>query len=201
MEQRTTLGEAVERHLHDEGFPPDGGLSARWGVARVGPVPICVPNTAVRRKAIPYHDANHVISGYSHDAIGEAEIAAWELGSGCKGYVASWVLNWASLVPGLTKAPNRLYRAFVRGRHTRNLYGIDLKLVRDAHVEEVRRMCGLEDPERPATVADTVLFLAVAVLSPLVGLVPVAISVATSPLWYREGAHRQRRIASDGVTL
>ena len=32
--------------------------------------------------ADPYHDLNHFVSGYGNDAIGEAEIGAWELASG-----------------------------------------------------------------------------------------------------------------------
>jgi hypothetical protein len=188
-----TLRQAVERHLAAEGFAPDGGLGDRWAVARVGPVPICVPNTALRRRAVPYHDANHVISGYGHDAVGEAAVGAWELGSGCGREPAAWVLNWSALVPGVVQAPRAVFRAFVRGRHTRNLYGTDLAQMMPLPVDEVRRRCGLDRGEVRATLADTCLFAATVALAPLVGLLPLAVSMVTSPVWIREGAHRRRR--------
>lgn len=66
MNQQATLRVAIESHLAEEGFAPDGGVAERWAVTRVGPLPICIPNTAARRRAVPYHDANHVLSGYEH---------------------------------------------------------------------------------------------------------------------------------------
>lgn len=89
MDPDITLREALKLHLEEHGFVPDGGLDEKWVTVRVGPVPLCLPNTVSRRRATPFHDLNHVVSGYEHDAIGEAEISAWELGSGCKRYAAA----------------------------------------------------------------------------------------------------------------
>ena len=84
------LREALRLHFAENGFPPNGGLSRKWEVVRVGPVPIGLPNIACpRRRATPIHDLNHLVSGYGHDAMGEAENAAWELGGGCRNYVAA----------------------------------------------------------------------------------------------------------------
>ena len=55
-------------------------MSDKWALVRVGPVPVGIPNVAARRRATPIHDLNHLVSGYGHDAMGEAENAAWELG-------------------------------------------------------------------------------------------------------------------------
>src|SRR5579884_2877796 len=196
MNQQATLRATIERHLADEGFAQDGGAAERWVVARVGPVPICIPNTAARRRAVPYHDANHVLSGYAHDLLGESEIGAWELGGGCRNYAAAWVLNWAALVPGLLFAPGRMFRAFVRGRRTGNLYGLDLDQVLDLPLTEVRRRFGIVATDYRPTVADFFLFAVVALLAPLVGLIPLVLAAATSPAWIAEGAHRHRRAAA-----
>lgn len=195
MNQQATLKATIEAHLAEEGFGPDGGVAERWAVTRVGPVPICIPNTAARRKAVPYHDANHVVSGYEHDLVGESEIGAWELGGGCRGYVAAWVLNWAALVPGLVVAPRRMFRAFVRGRHSRNLYAFDLDQLLELPLAEVRHRCRLVASDDPtATIADGFLFAVVVALAPVVGSIPVVLAIVTSPAWLADGAHRHRRI-------
>jgi hypothetical protein len=60
---------------------------------------------------------------YETDLPGEAEIAAWEIASGCARYHAAWILNFGAFGAGLVVAPRRLFRAFLRGRHTKtNLY-------------------------------------------------------------------------------
>ena len=198
-QEQSSLRAAVESHLAEEGFGPDGGISERWAVTRVGPIPICIPNTATRRRAVPYHDANHVLSGYEHDLIGESEIGAWELGGGCRSYVAAWVLNWSALVPGLALAPKRMFRAFVRGRHTRNLYGFDLDEVKELPLGDLRRLCGLEDRPHRATMADYMTFALTVALAPVVAVVPLVLAIVTSPLWLAQGAHRQRRIVPTGL--
>src|SRR5690606_19170971 len=72
-----------------------------------------------------YHDLHHVVTGYRTDVVGEAEIGPWEVGSGCGGFAAAWVLNLYAMVLGLLwGAPGAVFRAFVRGRRTRNLYGV-----------------------------------------------------------------------------
>lgn len=65
-----TLREVLAQHLADNGFRAD--LHDKWAVIRVGPIPMCITNVAARRRAVPYHDLNHVVSGYGHDGLGEA---------------------------------------------------------------------------------------------------------------------------------
>lgn len=192
MDQNLTLREALQDHLGDEGFPPDGGNSERWVTARVGPLVFCLPNLRVRQMATLPHDLNHVISGYGHDLIGEAEISAWELGGGCGRYVAAWFMTRAGLVPGLVVSPRRMFSAFVRGRRTGNLFTRDFVELLDLPLGEVRRLLGL-DRTCKWRWADVVSFLWTAALSPVAGAVPFAISRLTSPAWLASGAHRQRR--------
>jgi hypothetical protein len=186
-----TLGDALARHLAENGFPPDGGLSERWAVVRLGPIPVCFPNIRSRRRAIPYHDLNHVLSGYGHDDLGEAEVGAWELGSGCKVYLVAWILNWSALPLGW-RSPRRLFDAFVRGRRTRNLYGADLEKIKSLPIDAVRADLGL-DRHYTGTTGDAALLLGLFLLAPVVGAIPFLASVLTSPLWLAEGAHRNTR--------
>ncbi|HAM01466.1 MAG TPA: hypothetical protein DCQ30_04470 [Acidimicrobiaceae bacterium] len=190
-----SLQRAVELHLAEHGFPPDGGIGERWVVVGLGPVPICFPNTRARRLATPIHDLNHVLSGYGHDALGEAEIGAWELGGGCERYWAAWVLNWSALLPGVVRAPKRLLRAFARGRRTGNLYGARLEKVRQRPVTELRHELGLDEDHRVRT-RDAVLFTGVVCLAPVVALIPGVAALVTSPLWLAAGAHRRHRSAA-----
>ena len=187
------LREALRIHFAKNGFPPDGGMSKKWGVVRVGPVPIGIPNIAARRRATPIHDLNHLVSGYGHDAMGEAENAAWELGGGCHDYAAAWVLNCAALGLGILRSPKRVFAAFVRGRRSKNLYGVEIATVIDLPLSTVGTQLGLDDARHDGTALDLMLFGTVVAVGPMVGAVPFIVSVVTSPIWLANGAHRERR--------
>jgi hypothetical protein len=187
-----TLREALAQHLAESGFAPDGGLGDRWTFVRFGPIPICIWNTPARKRAAPFHDLNHVVSGYGNDALGEAEIGAWELASGCKHYFAAWVLNWSALLLGL-RSPRRILAAFVRGRQTNNLYDADTDRVLDLPLGAVRGELGLDRPVRPRG-PDFVLFAGAVLLAPLAATIPSVISILTSPLWFPTGAWRIHRV-------
>ncbi|HEY6878572.1 MAG TPA: hypothetical protein VI299_11170 [Polyangiales bacterium] len=167
---QSTLRAARARYFLLNGFGPDGGYEARWVAFKVMSLPIMLPNQGGRRRAVRYHDLHHVLTGYPTDNVGEFEIAAWELAAGCGDYWAAWGLNVAALAGGCVTAPRRTFRAFVRGRASRSLYGEDLERVLDATVGEVRSELGLDaaDSARPA-IGDRVLFLALAGLGLWVG--------------------------------
>jgi hypothetical protein len=192
-----SLQDAVRQHLLESGIPADGGINDTWVVVRLGPIPFCFPNTNMRRKTVPIHDLNHVLSGYGHDAVGEAEIGAWELGGGCKGYWAAWILNWSALVPGMLKTPTRMLRAFARGRQTGNLYRTNVEDLRCKPVAEVRKALGL-DRQYPVRVSDFVLFAGIVVLSPVAALIPALAAILTSPIWLLSGAQKKRRTMAEG---
>jgi len=118
----TSLQEARAEYFEANGLGEDGGYARRWAKVRLGPVPIWIRNTAGRRAALLPHDLHHVATGYDTTLIGEAEIGAWELASGCGHYYAAWLLNIAAVLIGLPIAPARVWRAFLRGRHSENLY-------------------------------------------------------------------------------
>lgn len=115
--------EARALYFADNSFGEDGGYNERWvKLAQVGPIPLGFPNTPGRLAAVRYHDLHHIATGYDTDFVGEAEIAAWEIASGCTRFPAAWFLNHVALVLGVIREPSRIRRAFARGCRTQNLY-------------------------------------------------------------------------------
>jgi hypothetical protein len=122
-EPMMSVHEARARYFADNAFGDDGGYQDRWVILyKLGPIPLGFPNTAGRIAAVRYHDLHHLATGYDTDIIGESEIAAWELASGCSQFPAAWVLNSLALPVGVLRASERMQRAFARGCRTRNLY-------------------------------------------------------------------------------
>lgn len=117
-----TLREARELFFARSGLGVDGGYSDRWVRVEAKPFPFYFPNTRSRVKAAKLHDLHHIALEYQTDWPGEAEIAAWEIASGCGRYLWAWLLNLGAFAVGMALFPRRLFRAFVRGRHAANLY-------------------------------------------------------------------------------
>jgi hypothetical protein len=106
-----TLREARARYFRESGFGEDGGYAKRWVEVQLGPIPFAFPNTQARVRAVRYHDLHHVVTGYATDVIGEAEIAAWEIASGCAGFATAWILNLYALPLGLATSAGATWRA------------------------------------------------------------------------------------------
>ena len=140
-----TLHEARARYFRENGIEEDGGYAGKWVRVKLGPVPVVFPNTSGRRAVLLQHDLHHVATGYDTTLVGEAEIGAWELASGCRHYHVAWILNMGAVVTGLFLAPRRVYRAFRRGRRSTNLYhlGIHAGWANET-VRELRKRLGLE---------------------------------------------------------
>jgi hypothetical protein len=153
-----TLSRARDDYFRANHFGPDGGYADRWVDFKLGPLPMPFPNTASRVRAVRFHDLHHALTGYGTDFLGELEISAWELGSGCADHWAAWQLNLSGLAAGVFAIPRRTFRAFVRGRHTRNLYRARYEEVLERRVAEVRADLGLDDPPPRARLSDTALF-------------------------------------------
>ncbi|MFN0253115.1 MAG: hypothetical protein ACKV2T_39950 [Kofleriaceae bacterium] len=120
-DEAKTVRDARELYFDLNGFSA-ATYSEPWVRFKVGFLPVVFPNTASRKRAIPLHDLHHIATGYATTLVGEAEIGAWEVGGSCTNYWAAWVLNLSAVWYGLLIAPHRVYRAFVRGRHSRTLY-------------------------------------------------------------------------------
>jgi hypothetical protein len=176
-----TLRDARERYFELNGFP-GGGYEDRWVKVRVGTFPIWFPNVPSRKRAVRYHDLHHILTGYETTWRGEAEIGAWEVATGGAGAAVGWLLDLLAFAVGLVIHPRGVYRAFVRGRHSANLFRArfdDALLAQE--VGAMRRALRLDGGAR-ATAGDKAAFVAwslasvatyvascVALLAPVVG--------------------------------
>lgn len=140
-----TLGEARARLFALSGFPEDGGYGDPWVVLKLWRIPLAFPNTQGRRRAVRFHDLHHVLTEYRTDWRGEFEIAAWEIAGGVNRYWEGWILDLLGFACGLFVYPRGVYRAFLRGRRSRNLYFDEWdEAILSRSVGEVRRRLGLD---------------------------------------------------------
>ena len=92
-----------------------------------------LPNIETRRRFLKYHDLHHLMTGYSVGRIGEGEVSAWELGTGSAFLSPTLgVMNLIALSTGLFLEPKRMWRAFLRGCASRNLYPVTVRAAVDA---------------------------------------------------------------------
>jgi len=153
------LRAARERYFVLNNFA-GGGYEEGWVKMKAGPMPIWFPNTVARVKAVKFHDLHHVLTEYPTTWKGEAEIGAWEVATGCAAHYQAWLLNLLAFAIGLAINPRGVYRAFMRGRHTRNLYRStysDELLART--VGEMRRELDLDREFAPPTPHDRRAFV------------------------------------------
>jgi len=153
----STVRAAREQYFAANGFS-DTTYREKWARFKLGLLPVILPNTKSRQQALPLHDLHHIATGYDTSVVGENEISAFELGGGCGHYAAAWLLNAGVFAMGLVLAPARTYRAFIRGRHSRNLYrdGWHDSLL-DLSVAELKKRIGTTSDVR-ATAMDRVAF-------------------------------------------
>ena len=154
----TVVRQARAEYFAANGFS-DASYSDAWVHIKLGRIPFAFPNTRSRKRAVPLHDLHHVATEYPTTVVGESLIGAWELASGCTDHWAAWLLNAISFAGGLVLAPRQVFRAFVRGRHTRNLYreGWSDELLH-VRVGELRGRLGLDRPAPAATWRDLAAF-------------------------------------------
>ena len=154
----TTLFDARAAYFAANDFGDDGGYEKATVTIYMLGLPIRFPNTEGRKKAVVFHDMHHLVTGYATNNLGEAEIGAWELGSGCTQVRAALVLNTGALLLGVFQSPRKVFAAFVRGRQSSNLYGKHAPALLEREVDDVARELGLERPLAPATLADKAAF-------------------------------------------
>jgi hypothetical protein len=160
-----TVRQARQRYFEQSGFD-ESSYEDRWVKLQAGPIALYIPNSAARVRAVKLHDLHHPATEYDTTWTGEAEIAAWEIGSGCAHHYAAWILNLQAWAIGLFLAPVRVLRALVRGRSSLNLYRstIDDALLAQT-MGELRRRLRLDQPVPRANLSDILAFAAWSVLS------------------------------------
>jgi hypothetical protein len=156
----SSMRDARRLYFDANGFG-EGGYDAKWVTVKLGPVPIAFPNSPQRVRSVRLHDLHHVVAGYATDWTGEAEIGAWEIASHCRDHYAAWVLNLFAMGIGLFLAPGAVWRAFVRGRRSGNLYEREFdEAMLDEAVGAMRARMGLAAAHHQAGFADVVAFAA-----------------------------------------
>lgn len=124
---------------------PADAYTAKSFVIPVGKIPLHIPNIPARVKIARFHDIHHIITGYPANWLGEAEIGAWEIATGCRTFFIAWFLNIGAAIVGLFMNPTAVIRAFKRGLNTRtNLYhDFEYEPLLNMTVKEVKDKIGL----------------------------------------------------------
>lgn len=121
-----TLRSARHDFFRREGLPTDGGYSDTWFEAGFGSIRYRIRNFPMRSDALMRHDLHHVLTGYRTDWRGEVQINAWELGAGLGKHLWGAAIMLVGFFIGVLLAPIDTFRAFSRGRHSTNLYTVEL---------------------------------------------------------------------------
>lgn len=149
-----TMREARLVYFRDNGLPDDGGYTKWIDVLWLGRLPLPIPNPPARRRALPYHDMSHVLSGYKADWRGEFEESAYEVASGCGSAWLAWLINYQGFLGGLLLSPTRTRAAWLRGARSGSLYDRPVAETLDADVDSLRRELGLDRAPSPWTDAE-----------------------------------------------
>ena len=94
---------------------------------------------------------------------------------------------------GLLVAPRRTLRAFLRGRHSRSLYGEDLEVLLDSKVAELRSRMGVDQPLPSLTLANALLFAVAELAGLVIGLLGFVFVLIFLPLGLLTFAMRRAR--------
>jgi hypothetical protein len=117
-----TLRDARAAYFEANGFGEDGGYAKRWVKLEIGRISLFFPNFQSRVRAVKFHDLDHLLTGYETDVVGESEISAYEIASGCGSYSAAWGLNLSAFFTGALIWPRRVFAAYRRGLRCQSLY-------------------------------------------------------------------------------
>jgi len=134
-----TVRTGRDRYLAENALTTDSYAARRFPIY-VGSLPIYVPNPGY----LPWHDLHHVATGYATGLVGEAEISAYELRSGCRSLFII-VLCVGAMMIVMFVVPQRVLRAWKVAKGTHNLYRRDISydLILEMTVSELRDRWGI----------------------------------------------------------
>lgn len=177
-----TLGKLLPEFHKQYNLGLDGGINeSKVKIEFSKYIYFFFPNWDDRRRAVEKHDIHHIVTGYPSTVKGEAEISIWEVSSGCRKYWAAWFLDMQGMMLGLVY-PRAIFRAFVRGQRSGNLYHETLSNADAMNLTpaKIRERLGIPDinAKLNATIKEWLLFfwyMAWAGLVSLVSLIGVPI--------------------------
>jgi hypothetical protein len=180
-----SLKEAVAQFYNQHGFPGDGGIGAqRWSPVGCRDLKVYLPNFEWRRRALPFHDIHHVLTGYPFRPTGEFEMAAWEFAAGRYPNPLSTLFCLPLVSLGTCTIPRRSFSAFVRGRHSQTLYrGYAYPELLERRVAEVRAEILPSGPVVPTPRHYFEYLALVACSASVIALPLIAITFALSELF------------------
>ena len=147
----------------------------------MGRLTLRLPNPPARQRAVFFHDANHVLTGYNTTfSDGEMRIAGFELGNGCGPFWIAWLINLNMFALGLIFCPRLMFHAFVRGRRASSIYERqeDRATLSAMPVAALKAMVRLDAMDAAPTMGDWLRFAGWALLGVLLMLLPAALIVA-----------------------
>ncbi len=179
MTAAVTLRKALQDFYTENGFASDGGVSSStWSLFGCRDLKVYLPNFEWRRKAIPFHDLHHVITGYEFSPTGEFQMAAWEFAAGRYPNVNTTLFCLPLISMGAVVIPRKTLAAFIRGRRSRTLYRMkNIDRLLDFTVEEMQAVV-LPQREISPTFRDYWRFAMLVMASAMLALTPIAILVA-----------------------
>lgn len=144
----TTIREARAEHFKKYGLPVDGGYENKWVPLKFGFLTVYLYNSKARKRAVKLHDIHHVITEYTSDPRGEAEISAWELAAGIHDKHFARFINLAGLFYGAYIFPKTTFKAFVRGKYSATLYNQEFSesLLENSVAELKQQLLPQEEP-------------------------------------------------------
>ncbi len=155
-----------------------GGYDDKWVKVEYGLLRFYFPNTKGRVKVVKYHDLHHILTEYSTSLSGETEIGAREVATGCTRSLAAWLLNLSGFAWGLIINPKSVYKAFLRGRRSANLYHLPFNdELLSSRVGDLRQQLNLDEPLRPASLADNTAFILWSLMSVVTLLIIIGIVI------------------------
>lgn len=143
-----TIRDVIIDYYQINGFDVDGGESASYVKIEVFKgFWFYLPNNDARKKLILLHDIHHLLTGYGTKLKDECEISAWELSAGCRTAWVAFVLNTLAFALGTFIVPNGIWRAWKRGKVTKNLYRANYskEQLLNKTVESLKREMGFTD--------------------------------------------------------
>lgn len=138
------VSEALKDYYLAAKVDPASTYDEKWARIEVGPIAFYIPNTENRKNALRVHDVHHVVTGFEPNICGEAQISAWEVGSGgCGTNLYVWAIILTGAVGGLFICPIKTFRAFLLGIRSKNLFGENATQFYSSTIRQVRQQLNL----------------------------------------------------------